>query len=97
MAVITFNLFFCCRLQGFNVLVVTMASRGISLLSALGEELQVEGQIEDPEKEGLCGDDKFRVTSSYSAWQRVKKLMDDLPLLNLLFSQFHALYKMVCV
>ena len=67
---------------------VVLASRGITLLSSLLEELQVEGLLTDLE-------DQFNVNSRCSAWKRVTKLMDELPLLNYLFAQFSTLYKMV--
>lgn len=83
------------RLQGVNTLVVVLASRAITLLSSLLEELQVEGLLTDIEdKHSTIGSD-FSVNSRCSAWKRVKKLMDELPLLNYLFAQFSTLYKMV--
>ncbi|XP_068695175.1 E3 ubiquitin-protein ligase UBR4-like isoform X2 [Montipora foliosa] len=81
-------------LQGYNTLVVALASRGITLLSVLLEELQVEGLIADSEDEHVPVGADFSVNSSCSAWRRVKKLIDDLPLLNYLLAQFATLYKM---
>ena len=83
------------RLQGMNILAVALASRAVNLLELLGVELQVEGHIAVSDTEDLASDDKFLITFQYSAWQRAKKLMKELPLLNLLFSQFTCLYKMV--
>lgn len=83
------------RLQGVNTLVVALASRGITLLSSLLEELQVEGLLTHAEDEQVSVGSDFSVNSRCSAWRRVKKLMDDLPLLNYLFAQFSTLYKMV--
>lgn len=83
------------RLQGVNTLVVALASRGITLLSSLLEELQVEGLLTDTEDEQAGVGTDFSVNSRCSAWRRVKKLMDDLPLLNYLLAQFSTLYKMV--
>lgn len=78
-----------------NTLVVALASRGITLLSSLLEELQVEGLITDAEDERVPVAADFSVNAPYSAWRRVRKLMDDLPLLNYLLAQFSTLYKMV--
>ena len=78
-----------------NTLVVALASRGITLLSSLLEELQVEGLLTHAEDEPVSMGSDFSVNSHCSAWRRVKKLMDDLPLLNYLFAQFSTLYKMV--
>ena len=78
-----------------NTLVVALASRGITLLSSLLEELQVEGLLTDAEDEQAVIGTDFSVNSRCSAWRRVKKLMDDLPLLNYLLAQFTTLYKMV--
>ena len=76
---------------------VNLASRGINLMSALGEELEVEGQVDVSGNDtSPPADDQFTVTWAYSAWQRFKRLMEDLPLLMLLFSQFDTLYRMVC-
>jgi len=86
---------FLVRLQGVNTLVVALASRGITLLSSLLEELQVEGLITDIEDEHVPVGADFSVNSPCSAWKRVKKLMDDLPLLNYLLAQFSTLYRMV--
>lgn len=83
------------RLQGVNTLVVALASHGITLLSSLLEELQVEGLITEAEDEQVSIGADFSVNSSCSAWRRVKKLMDDLPLLNYLLAQFSTLYRMV--
>ena len=84
-----------CRLQGVNTLVVALASHGITLLSSLLEELQVEGLITEAEDEQISIGADFSVNSPCSAWRRVKKLMDDLPLLNYLLAQFSTLYRMV--
>lgn len=84
-----------CRLQGYNTLVVALASRGIALLSSLLDELQVEGLITDAEDEHVPVGADFSVNSPCSAWRRVKKLMHDLPLLNYLLAQFSTLYTMV--
>ena len=79
-----------------NTLVVALASRGITLLSSLLDELQVEGLLTDAEDEHIISvESDFSVNSRCSAWRRVKKLMDDLPLLNYLLAQFSTLYKMV--
>ena len=78
-----------------NTLVVALASRAITLLSSLLEELQVEGLLTHAEDEPVSVGSDFTVNSRCSAWRRVKKLMDDLPLLNYLFAQFSTLYKMV--
>ena len=78
-----------------NILAVALAKRAVNLLGLLMDELQVEGCIPASDVEGLASDDEFKITSQYSAWQRAKKLMKELPLLNLLFSQFICLYKMV--
>lgn len=78
-----------------NTLVVALASRGITLLSSLLEELQVEGLLTHAEDEPVSVGSDFSVNSRCSAWRRVKNLMDDLPLLNYLFAQFSTLYKMV--
>lgn len=83
------------RLQGVNTLVVALASHGITLLSSLLEELQVEGLITEAEDEKVSIGADFSVNSPCSAWRRVKKLMDDLPLLNYLLAQFSTLYRMV--
>lgn len=83
------------RLQGVNSLVVALASHGITLLSSLLEELQVEGLITEAEDEQVSIGADFSVNSPCSAWRRVKKLMDDLPLLNYLLAQFSTLYRMV--
>lgn len=85
----------CGRLQGVNTLVVALASRAITLLSSLLEELQVEGLLTHAEDEPVSVGSDFSVNSRCSAWKRVKTLMDDLPLLNYLFAQFSTLYKMV--
>ena len=74
---------------------VALASRGISLLSSLLEELQVEGLFAVAEDEHVSVGADFSINSPCSAWRRVKKLMDDLPLLNYLLAQFSTLYKMV--
>lgn len=78
-----------------NTLVVALASRAITLLSSLLEELQVEGLLTHAEDEPASVGSDFSVNSRCSAWRRVKKLMDDLPLMNYLFAQFSTLYKMV--
>ena len=78
-----------------NTLVVVLASRGITLLSSLLEELQVEGLLTDLEDRHSSVGSDFSVNSRCSAWKRVTKLMDELPLLNYLFAQFSTLYKMV--
>ena len=83
------------RLQGVNTLVVALASHGITLLSSLLEELQVEGLITKAEDEQVSIGADFSVNSPCSAWRRVKRLMDDLPLLNYLLAQFSTLYRMV--
>ena len=74
---------------------VTLASHGITLLSSLLEELQLEGLITEAEDEQVSIGADFSVNSPCSAWRRVKKLMDDLPLLNYLLAQFSTLYRMV--
>ncbi|XP_074621519.1 E3 ubiquitin-protein ligase UBR4-like isoform X3 [Acropora palmata] len=83
-------------LQGYNTLVVALASRAITLLSSLLEELQVEGLITDFEDERVPVevDNEFSINVSCCAWTRVKKLMDDLPLLKFVVAQFTTLYKM---
>ena len=80
-------------------MVVALASRAITLLSSLLEELQVEGLITDFEDERVPVevDNKFSINVSCCAWTRVKKLMDDLPLLKFVVAQFTTLYKMVGV
>ena len=78
-----------------NALVMALASRGIALLTSLFEELQVEGLIDDSEDEHVSVQTEFTVNSPFSAWKRVKKIMDELPLLNILLAQFSTLYKMV--
>ena len=78
-----------------NILTVALATKAVNLLASLMEELQVEGCIHASDVEGLASDDKFTITSQYSAWQRARMLMNELPLLNLLFAQFTCLYKMV--
>ena len=55
----------------------------------------MEGLITDVEDEHVPVGADFSVNSSCSAWMRVKKLIDDLPLLNCLLAQFSTLYKMV--
>ncbi|EDO27515.1 predicted protein, partial [Nematostella vectensis] len=77
-------------LSGTNGYVVAMASRAISLLVAMMEELQVEGFIREDDAQHA---DTLKVTSSCSAWQRMQILMDRVPLVNILLVQFANLYR----
>lgn len=55
----------------------------------------MEGLITDAEDEHVPVGADFSVNCLCSAWMRVKKLIDDLPLLNCLLAQFSTLYRMV--
>jgi hypothetical protein len=81
-------------LQGTNAYVVSVASRGVALLASLMEELQVEGQGTESSEDATCEDD-LNIASNCSACHRVRKLLDDIPLMQILLRQFSLLYKKV--
>lgn len=83
-------------MQGSNVYIASIASRGIVLLASLMDELQVEGQGIESSEDVTCRDD-VTITTNCSAHYRVKKLFEDIPLMQMLLRQFSSLYKKVVV
>jgi len=78
-------------LQGANIHIVNLASKGLSLLSSLMEELKVECH----ETEIIEDLKNLNITSDCTSLQRMKRLLQDIPLVQVMFKQFSSLYKKV--
>ncbi|KAL8608129.1 hypothetical protein ACOMHN_016584 [Nucella lapillus] len=74
--------------QGFSVAAVALASSALQLLTSLLEDLQIEGSVGDleiPAGEAVPGLD-IKLLTSMSAWQRVRRLLATVGLVDLLFN-----------
>ncbi|XP_076455251.1 E3 ubiquitin-protein ligase UBR4-like isoform X3 [Babylonia areolata] len=74
--------------QGFSVTAVALASSALQLLTSLLEDLQIEGSVGDlevPPGEAIPNLD-IKLLTSMSAWQRVRRLLGTVGLVDLLFN-----------
>ncbi|XP_028980055.2 E3 ubiquitin-protein ligase UBR4 isoform X4 [Esox lucius] len=84
--------------QGFGVLSVILANHSIKLLTSLFQDLQVEALHRV--NAGRAGDGppaELNIMAQSTSIQRVQRLIDSVPLTNLLFALLSTSYKKACV
>uniref|UniRef100_A0A3B4FTU0 Ubiquitin protein ligase E3 component n-recognin 4 n=1 Tax=Pundamilia nyererei TaxID=303518 RepID=A0A3B4FTU0_9CICH len=81
--------------QGFGVLSVILANHAIKLLTSLFQDLQVEALHRGWASDGPPAELNIMAQSTSS--QRVQRLIDSVPLTNLLFTLLSTSYKKACV
>nr|XP_023697265.1 E3 ubiquitin-protein ligase UBR4 [Paramormyrops kingsleyae] len=81
--------------QGFGVLSVILANHSIKLLSSLFQDLQVEALHRGWTSDGPPAD--LSIMAQSTSIQRVQRLIDSVPLTNLLFTLLSTSYKKACV
>uniref|UniRef100_A0A4W3HBC8 Ubiquitin protein ligase E3 component n-recognin 4 n=1 Tax=Callorhinchus milii TaxID=7868 RepID=A0A4W3HBC8_CALMI len=83
--------------QGFGVLSVVLANHAIKLLISLFQDLQVEALYR---VSGWTGDGppaELNIMAQSSSIQRVQRLIESVPLTNLLFTLLSTSYRKACV
>eukprot|EP00063_Salmo_salar_P028104 XP_014002939.1 PREDICTED: E3 ubiquitin-protein ligase UBR4-like [Salmo salar] len=84
--------------QGFGVLSVILANHSIKLLTSLFQDLQVEALHRV--SAGWASDGppaELNIMAQNTSTQRVQRLLDSVPLTNLLFNLLSTSYKKACV
>ncbi|KAJ8017247.1 hypothetical protein DPEC_G00015820 [Dallia pectoralis] len=84
--------------QGFGVLSVILANHAIKLLTSLFQDLQVEALHQVSAGRASDGPPaELNIMAQSTSIQRVQRLIDSVPLTNLLFSLLSTSYKKACV
>ncbi|XP_065141997.1 E3 ubiquitin-protein ligase UBR4 isoform X2 [Paramisgurnus dabryanus] len=81
--------------QGFGVLSVILANHSIKLLTSLFQDLQVEALHRGWASDGPPAE--LNIMAQSTSIQRVQRLIDSVPLTNLLFTLLSTSYKKACV
>ncbi|XP_058849008.1 E3 ubiquitin-protein ligase UBR4 isoform X2 [Acipenser ruthenus] len=81
--------------QGFGVLSVVLANHSIKLLTSLFQDLQVEAMHRGWESDGPPAE--LSIMAQSTSIQRVQRLIDSVPLTNLLFTLLSTSYRKACV
>uniref|UniRef100_W5MAW8 Ubiquitin protein ligase E3 component n-recognin 4 n=1 Tax=Lepisosteus oculatus TaxID=7918 RepID=W5MAW8_LEPOC len=81
--------------QGFGVLSVVLANHAIKLLTSLFQDLQVEALHRDWSSDGPPAE--LNIMAQSTSIQRVQRLIDSVPLTNLLFTLLSTSYRKACV
>ncbi|XP_033375251.1 E3 ubiquitin-protein ligase UBR4 [Parus major] len=81
--------------QGFGVLSVVLANHAIKLLSSLFQDLQVEALHKGWESDGPPA--VLDVMAQSTSIQRIQRLIDSVPLTNLLLTLLSTSYRKACV
>uniref|UniRef100_A0A8C2GSI0 Ubiquitin protein ligase E3 component n-recognin 4 n=1 Tax=Cyprinus carpio TaxID=7962 RepID=A0A8C2GSI0_CYPCA len=81
--------------QGFGVLSVVLANHSIKLLTSLFQDLQVEALHRGWASDGPPAE--LNIMAQSTSIQRVQRLIDSVPLTNLLFTLLSTSYKKACV
>ncbi|KAK2851204.1 hypothetical protein Q5P01_007480 [Channa striata] len=81
--------------QGFGVLSVILANHAIKLLTSLFQDLQVEALHRGWASDGPPAE--LNIMAQSTSIQRVQRLIDSVPLTNLLFTLLSTSYKKACV
>ncbi|CAB1330321.1 unnamed protein product [Coregonus sp. 'balchen'] len=81
--------------QGFGVLSVILANHAIKLLTSLFQDLQVEALHRGWASDGPPAE--LNIMAQSTSIQRVQRLLDSVPLTNLLFNLLSTSYKKACV
>ncbi|KAM8927577.1 E3 ubiquitin-protein ligase UBR4 isoform 2-T2 [Pelodytes ibericus] len=82
--------------QGFGVLSVVLANHAIKLLTSLFQDLQVETLHKQAwDTDGPLAE--LTITAQSTSIQRIQRLIDSIPLTNLLFTILSASYRKACV
>ncbi|XP_063293132.1 E3 ubiquitin-protein ligase UBR4 isoform X8 [Pelobates fuscus] len=82
--------------QGFGVLSVLLANHAIKLLTSLFQDLQVETLHKQAwDADGPLAE--LSVTAQSTSIQRIQRLIDSIPLTNLLFTILSTSYRKACV
>ncbi|XP_077460740.1 E3 ubiquitin-protein ligase UBR4 isoform X2 [Stigmatopora argus] len=81
--------------QGFGVLSVILANHTIKLLTSLFQDLQVEALHRGWVSDGPPAE--LNIMAQSTSIQRVQRLIDSVPLTNLLFTLLSTAYKKACV
>ncbi|XP_030194560.1 E3 ubiquitin-protein ligase UBR4 isoform X5 [Gadus morhua] len=88
--------------QGFGVLSVILANHAIKLLTSLFQDLQVEAlhRVRPTTQTAWASDGppaELNIMAQSTSIQRVQRLIDSVPLTNLLFTLLSTSYKKACV
>ncbi|XP_064423992.1 E3 ubiquitin-protein ligase UBR4 [Latimeria chalumnae] len=81
--------------QGFGVLSVVLANHAIKLLTSLFQDLQVEALHRGWSSDGPPAE--LNIMAQSTSIQRVQRLIDSVPLMNLLFTLLSTSYRKACV
>ncbi|XP_031761327.1 E3 ubiquitin-protein ligase UBR4 isoform X1 [Xenopus tropicalis] len=82
--------------QGFGVLSVVLANHAIKLLTSLFQDLQVETLHKQPlDTDGPLAE--LSISAQSTSIQRIQRLIDSIPLTNLLFTILLTSYRKACV
>ncbi|XP_078094991.1 E3 ubiquitin-protein ligase UBR4 isoform X5 [Mustelus asterias] len=81
--------------QGFGVLSVVLANHAIKLLTSLFQDLQVEALYRGWRGDGPPAE--LNIMAQSSSIQRVQRLIESVPLTNLLFTLLSTSYRKACV
>ncbi|XP_068018818.1 LOW QUALITY PROTEIN: E3 ubiquitin-protein ligase UBR4 [Melanerpes formicivorus] len=81
--------------QGFGVLSVVLANHAIKLLSSLFQDLQVEALHKGWESDGPPA--VLDIMAQSTSIQRIQRLIDSVPLTNLLLTLLSTSYRKACV
>ncbi|XP_039612074.1 E3 ubiquitin-protein ligase UBR4 isoform X4 [Polypterus senegalus] len=81
--------------QGFGVLAVVLANHSIKLLTSLFQDLQVEALHRGWDRDGPPAE--LNIMAQSTSIQRVQRLIDSVPLTNLLFTLLSTSYRKACV
>uniref|UniRef100_M4AWS3 Ubiquitin protein ligase E3 component n-recognin 4 n=1 Tax=Xiphophorus maculatus TaxID=8083 RepID=M4AWS3_XIPMA len=81
--------------QGFGILSVILANHAIKLLTSLFQDLQVEALHRGWASDGPPAE--LSIMAQSTSIQRVQRLIDSVPLTNLLFTLLSTSYKKACV
>ncbi|KAK5619189.1 E3 ubiquitin-protein ligase ubr4 [Crenichthys baileyi] len=81
--------------QGFGILSVILANHAIKLLTSLFQDLQVEALHRGWASDGPPAE--LNIMAQSTSIQRVQRLIDSVPLTNLLFTLLSTAYKKACV
>uniref|UniRef100_A0A4X2KYM1 UBR-type domain-containing protein n=1 Tax=Vombatus ursinus TaxID=29139 RepID=A0A4X2KYM1_VOMUR len=81
--------------QGFGVLSVVLANHSIKLLTSLFQDLQVEALYKGWEADGPPA--TLSIMAQSTSIQRIQRLIDSVPLTNLLLTLLSTSYRKACV
>uniref|UniRef100_A0A8C5WBA2 Ubiquitin protein ligase E3 component n-recognin 4 n=1 Tax=Leptobrachium leishanense TaxID=445787 RepID=A0A8C5WBA2_9ANUR len=81
--------------QGFGVLSVVLANHAIKLLTSLFQDLQVETLHKAWDADGPLAE--LSITAQSTSIQRIQRLIDSIPLTNMLFTVLSTSYRKACV